>query len=213
MLIGCPGPNREGRSCEGLSFDHPGALVWADYDEGDRLAFVGPNASIDYLVVQIEEPIPDGAIGFVGQEDVPCTVERRIVLSEETSGLELELELRQDERVSQLPNEETLTIDFNASVPTENVSTGLGLLWIRPFSFNESAGGDQEIVEDLELDGGRYGLSVVFPEVDSINELYLSRPDRIEAFTFSEGIGLSVLERPDVGPLHLDEVIRADPDR
>ena len=220
---GCPA-EREGRSCNDVILDHPVVGEWFDYNDGDQIRMFGPNATAVYSVISVEDEMPVPQIGGVGDDDVACFAVRNIVIGETGSDARLRIRLDQRELESQTAAEEFLGVTYYGEVtgggPPESLAdTFLGSFRLAPLNADEITGETDLLDENsslersIELGPETYEVAVVTQIANDGASRYFDQSDRIEAITIAEGFGVVAIERPDVGPLYLNELIRADPDR
>ena len=215
-LIGCPGSDRGGRSCEGLSFDHPLESRWIDYEPGSLLVFSGPNATARYEVVSVEDLPPNDRIGPVGTtgDSLGCRLARRTTLREVGQELLLELSMEQSEFVDASPAEEPLYVQVIARSTRFDTTADLGFVVLDPGTRSSSPVGSGAAVRRDETVGDRsFDLVLVLDASGSVGSAYLGVPDRIESLSLAEGFGVVAIQRADVGPLYLEEVISGSPNR
>ena len=220
---GCPA-EREGRGCDDVILDHPVADEWFDYDDGDQIRMFGPNAAAVYSVMSVEDETPVPQIGGVGDDDVACFAVRNIVIGEMGSDARLRIRLRQRELEFQTAAEEFLTVAYYGEMEGDGLSessveTFLGNFRLAPLDVDETAGEadlldeNSSLEQSIELGPETYEVAVITQTANDGASRYFDQSDRIEAITIAEGFGVVAIERPDVGPLYLDELIRAAPDR
>ena len=126
----------------------------------------------------------------------------------------MELYLSQLEFADRQPEEEPLSLQVDARLPGQNIAANLGFVTLAPGSDSDASVGEGSIVRRDETLGSRtYDLTLFLGVEPDMNEAYLNVPNRIESLSLAEGFGVVAIERTDVGPLYLNEVIRAAPDR